>query len=659
MVLCFNPISYICSLFSYSCKKNDLMRKEILLCIGLCLCVPFGISAQSKAEKKFERAVAMMAKTEYDKAEKLLLDIISDHDDFQPAYLALGEMYYAEKSFEKAKGMLLEVERIDDKYDFNAYMKLSDIYSREEKYDSAIVYLEKYLSLVPDSERYAERREEALHLISCFRFRIEALDNPVEFNPKNMGPNINSENNEYLPTMTADRSELLITRQILFNDGRQPEEDFYMSVRTEDEWGNARKVFDVLNSENNEGAGCISPDGRFIYFTRCYVQDGLGSCDIYVSERLDDKWGEPRNLGKNVNSPYWDAQPSIASDGRTLFFVSNREGGYGQSDIYYSYLQDNGEWTKAKNCGKVINTKGKELSPFIHPSNGRLYFASDYHCGMGGMDIFYSVLDNGRFVSVENMGYPINTSADETSLVVSPLGDYAIYASEREGGYGGLDLYAFELYDKARPVAVTYMKGTVRDRETGKAVKARLQVRDLSTGRIATESVSDSVNGHYLICLPIGKQYALAAQSPSYMFHSENFSLEGHNPEQAFEKDLELVPIVVGNSVVLKNIFYATDSYELLESSFVELNTLVRLLEENPTLSIVVEGHTDNQGSEQYNMTLSEKRAGAVVDYLKEKGIESARLQAKGYGFSRPLETNDTEEGRAKNRRTEIKITGK
>ena len=618
MTLCFNPISYSCSLFSYPCKKNDLMRKEILLCIGLCLFVPFAISAQSKAEKKFDRAVAMMAKTEYDKAEKLLLEIISDHDDFQPAYLALGEMYYAEKSFEKAKGMLLEVERIDDKYDFNAYMKLSDIYSREEKYDSAIVYLEKYLSLVPDSERYAERRDEASHLISCFRFRIEALDNPVEFNPKNMGPNINSENNEYLPTMTADRSELLITRQILFNDGRQPEEDFYMSVRTEDEWGKARKVFDVLNSENNEGAGCISPDGRFI----------------------------------------WDAQPSIASDGRTLFFVSNREGGYGQSDIYYSYLQDNGEWTEAKNCGKVINTKGKELSPFIHPSNGRLYFASDYHCGMGGMDIFYSVLDNGRFVSVENMGYPINTSADETSLVVSPLGDYAIYASEREGGYGGLDLYAFELYDRARPVAVTYMKGTVRDRETGRAVKARLQVRDLSTGRIATESVSDSVNGHYLICLPIGKQYALAAQSPYYMFHSENFSLEGHNPEQAFEKDLELVPIVVGNSVVLKNIFYATDSYELLESSFVELNTLVRLLEENPTLSIVVEGHTDNQGSEQYNMTLSEKRAGAVVDYLREKGIESARLQAKGYGFSRPLETNDTEEGRAKNRRTEIKITG-
>lgn len=634
------------------------MLSRLCLVFSMIL-LSFACFSQSKADKDFEKARNYFIEGKDDRAEELLQKIKSKNPDYYPAYLALGEMYFAKGNFDASKHNLLYVVRNDEKYDLNAYRTLANIYEREKKLDSALACLESYLRFVVDNERNRKKIDEVSHKAECLRYRKQAMLNPVEFNPQNMGVNVNSENDEYLATMTADQSALLFTRQTPAVSGKRPEEGFFISYKTGEQWQKAEMLPGVLNSGYNEGAACLSPDGRYIYFARCGAPGGWGSCDIYRSERKGAFWSEPENLGANVNSESWDSQPSIASDGRTLFFVSNRKGGEGESDIYYSYLKDDGTWTKAKNCGAVINTPGKEMSPFIHPSNQMLYFSSDYHCGMGGLDIFFAKLENGKFSAPSNIGYPINTEADESSLIVSPQGDYAIYASKQKDCRGGLDLYRFSLYEQARPIAVTYVKGLIRDSQTKKPVNAKFEIRNLENGRIVSSGISDKVNGEYLICLPVGADYAFSATAEGYLFHSENFTLSNADASMPYARNIDLERINIGKSLVLKNIFFETGSSKLLKESFAELNTLIVLLMENPGLRVEIGGHTDNVGNAEYNMTLSQQRADAVKNYLVEKGIAANRLVSKGYGFSNPIADNDTEQNRAKNRRTEIKIIGK
>ncbi|MBR5253442.1 MAG: OmpA family protein [Bacteroidales bacterium] len=605
------------------------MKKIFLVLIFSVLFGCFGF-AQSKAEKRFEQAVQLLRTNNVTEAQDELLSLRNKYPDFLPTYLALSEIYIAQNNIEQAKAELLAVYFKDKNFDCKLYLDLANIYLYQEKYDS--VYL--FTSSIP-CKRYQEKIDKLKELAD---FRSFQKENPLPFSPKNMGSAINTEYDEYLPCLTADISSLLFTR-------RDKSEDFFISNNENGEWSKAEKLPSLLNSTFNEGAGSLSPDGRFIYFARCGAEDGLGSCDIYVSEKIGDEWQEPKNLGANVNSSFWDSQPCIASDGRTLFFVSNRKGGVGKSDIYFSYLKDNGEWTKAKNCGTTINTVGDEISPFVHQSNTVLYFASDEHLGMGGFDLFYSKIENGKFQEAINLGYPLNTAKDESSLTLSAQGDFAIYSSD-------LDLYSFTMPEQIRPIAASYIKGVILDKETSAPLSARLQIKNLKTGRLAHESFSDKKTGDFLICLAQGEEYAFSIACDNYLFYSENFSTETQNQE----KQIFLTPIKAGESIVLKNIFFETNSHSLLASSTAELNTLTELMQNNPKLKVLIEGHTDNVGNAEHNQILSQQRAEAIVSYLTEKGIEPSRLQAKGYGFSRPIATNDTEEGRALNRRTEIKI---
>lgn len=605
------------------------MKKAISFFILLSLLCTLSF-AQNKADKRFEKAIQLLRTNQVEEAEKELLNLKEKYPDYLSTYLALSEINIAKEDFSQAKKDLLTVWRKDKTFDCKLYLDLATIYLMEEKFDST----DLFLNTIP-CKRYQERVSE---LSKLSQFRNNQKKNPVEFSPKNLGSAINSQYDEYLPCLTADISELLFTR-------RDKAEDFFISYNKNGQWTQAEKLPSLLNSNYNEGAGSLSPDGRYIYFTRCGAEDGLGSCDIYVSEKIGNEWQAPKNLGSNVNSSAWDSQPCIASDGRTLFFTSNRKDGMGGSDIYFSYLQDNGQWTKAKNCGKNINTKGNEMSPFIHQSNSMLYFASDEHLGMGGFDLFYSKLENGKFQEAINLGYPINTIKDENSLTLSAQGDYAIYASD-------LDLYKFTMPEEIRPIAATYIKGVILDKETKKPLSAKLQIKNLKTSRLAHESISDKKTGEFLICLAEGEEYAFSISCENYLFYSENFSTKQENQE----KEILLVPIKTGEGLILNNIFFATNSHELLPTSFAELNTLIELLQNNPSLKLLVEGHTDNVGKAEHNQILSQQRAEAIVTYLTENGIKPSRLKAKGYGFSKPISDNDTEEGRAMNRRTEIKI---
>ncbi|MPM25221.1 Protein TolB [bioreactor metagenome] len=409
---------------------------------------------------------------------------------------------------------------------------------------------------------------------------------------------------------------------------------------------------DKINSPDNEGAHTISPDGKILYFTACNRQAGKGSCDIYMSEWYRGGWDYPVNLYE-INSKAWDSQPSISPDGRTLYFTSSRNGG---KDLFVTHFGDNGEWSEPVPLPSNINTSGNEMSPFLHPDGKTLYFTSDGHLGMGGLDIFYSkMIDDSTWSDPVNIGYPINTYRDEAFLFVSASGEKAYFAS---GGLDtrNMDILSFELYKEARPDPVTYMKGIVTDISTGLPLQASFELTDLSSEKVIASSSSDE-DGSFLLCIPTGRDYMLNVSADKYLFYSDNFNLTGvQTKTDPYIKNIQMQPATSNAVVVLKNIFFDTDKFDLKPESYAELEKVRLMLVSNPKMRIEIGGHTDNTGSIEHNKTLSENRAKAVVNYLVSKGISASRMTYKGYGDTVPISTNDTPEGRALNRRTEFKV---
>jgi outer membrane protein OmpA-like peptidoglycan-associated protein/Tol biopolymer transport system component len=652
---------------SFQKKGNSLLK--LIFCL-LILIFSYQVSfsqTNPKAEKEFKKALNYLDKKRNDKAIEYLNKALAIDNNYPDALICMAEIYYNQSQELDSVKLLAfpyykKLVEVSPDYDINAHVRLGECYLFEYDTEKAKYHFNYAISKykAPKDQKRIDLAKRKLEQVSFMEY---ALKNPVEFKPKNMGKSINTNYDEYLPTLTADEQTFIFTRLIPdtsdFGLRVQMVEDFFETNKIEDKWEEAQKMPSPFNSLENEGALSISPDGRVAYFTRCNARDGFGSCDLYYSEKIGRRWTEPKNMGAMVNSSAWDSQPTIASDGRTLFFVSNRRGGKGKNDIWYTYKQDNGKWKKPVNLDSIINTEGDEMYPFIHPSNTTLYFSSDYHAGMGGMDIFYSNIVNGRFTPPQNIGYPVNTSANETSFIVSPSGKKAIFSAQLKDGFGGKDLYEFDLYQKAQPTPVVYMKGRAYDKLTRKPLEVNFEVKDINKNLLRASSVSDPKTGEYLVVLPLGVEYALNAWAEGYLFYSENFQLSDINQTNAYNKDIFLTPIQEGESVVLNNIFFKTNSAELESRSITELNTLLELLTKNASIRIEISGHTDNVGTPQYNIDLSTKRANSVKDYLVSKGIAQDRLTAIGYGQTMPIADNTTEEGRAKNRRTEFKIIKK
>ena len=383
-------------------------------------------------------------------------------------------------------------------------------------------------------------------------------------------------------------------------------------------------------------------------------------CDLYFSEFKGDRWTVPKNLGGNINTRYGEKQPSLSSDGRIMYFVSNRDGGLGGYDVWISYKDDEGGWGKPVNAGDSINTQGDEHSPFIHPDNQTLYFSSDGWPGLGLFDIFITRrTSDSTWSTPVNLGYPINTNGNEEGLIVNARGQTAYYSSDRLSEQGR-DIYSFDLYKEVRPIKVSYMKGRVYDAETKKRLGARFELINLNTEDPIMVSTSHPETGEFLVCIPANADYALNVSRKGYLFYSDHFETrQVYERTAPFLKDIPLQPIKVGERIILRNVFFEYNKHDLKTESRVELNKVVKLMNENPSLVIELSGHTDNTGTAEYNQTLSENRALSVRHYLVEHGIDGNRITCKGYGLTMPLATNDTEEGRAINRRTELKILQK
>jgi outer membrane protein OmpA-like peptidoglycan-associated protein len=461
---------------------------------------------------------------------------------------------------------------------------------------------------------------------------------------------------QYFPVMTADEQELIFTRRV--GGGNNDDEDLVVCRKDSiGRWTRPTSISPNINSPMNEGTCTISADGRRLIFTSCIGRRGYGSCDLFESRKIGEEWTVPVNLGPEVNSPAWESQPSLSSDGRTLFFVSDRRGGTGNKDIYVSYKLENGKWTKAENLGPNINTVYDEISPFIHVNGRTLFIASNGKPGFGGYDVYRSEYENGSWSATENFGSPVNNHEDQFSLFITRDGAKGFYSHEDNLKANSSVLFEIKVpADMQVKYKSNYVKGIVRDAQTKKPLGARVELFNINKNELTSFVQADSVSGEYLMVLTQGADYALYVSQPGYLFKSLNFNYEVQENLVPILLDVNLDPVKVGASAVLNNIFFDLNKYDLKEKSVTELDKVIRFLNDNPSVRIEIGGHTDSQGSAEYNLQLSLKRAQAVVAHLTAHGIAAARLTQRGYGAGKPLVPNDTEENRQINRRIEFKL---
>lgn len=612
-------------------------------------------TAPQKLRDSYKKAYSYISGAELAKGRKELAKIIKKYPTFVNAYLVLGESYRAEKKLDKAVEYFEQAVKVAPDYDARIYYSLGAIAMEQNNYTVADKQLTKFLSYPQKSEGLKLKAEK---MLGDAKFRPTALANPLPFEPKNMGENINSDRRDYFPSITADEHVFVYTVQQ--GHGRSAQEDLYMSIQKDGEW---QKSFPIpgINTNENEAAQSISADGKLLVFTVCNRPEDFGSCDLYFSKKINGNWTKPQNIGQPINSGNWESQPSVSPNGDAIYFTRGGARGQGHKDIFVSRLQQDGKWGTPENI-KELNTPFNEGAPYIHPDGQTLYFSSNGHPGMGGLDLFLSKKQtDGSWGTAQNLGYPINSAKAEEALAVQLNGELAYIASDREGGMGSLDIYHFILPPNIRPNPATYAKAKVIDAQTKQALIAGLEIVDLETGAPFLKSYTDK-DGEFVVCLPIGKDYALNVNKKSYLFHSENFALkEASTKDEPFLLVIELqkiqdnpAPNVNIKPIILKNVFFATASATLKDNSKTELNQLKELLEQQPKLKIQLNGHTDNVGDAKDNLTLSQNRAVAVKTYLEEQGIAADRLTAKGFGETKPIDSNETPKGRANNRRTEF-----
>lgn len=625
-----------------------------------------------KAIEYFKQAQSLFVKNQFDEALGQLEQAIARDKKFKEAYYLKADIHHAQKSYEQEFTTIQKAIALDSTFFAPAYFNAGLALYHTGQYDEAINWFKQF-------KHHSKGKRTRLNpdaWIERTLFARETVKKPVLFTPVSVGEGINSPYDEYWPSLTADEEQMVFTVLVprdtaLFRTQKNLpytsayfNEDFFISTRQDGVW-QPRQNMVAINTDTNEGAQSLSADGRWMFFTACGRSDSKGGCDIYFSQKTANGWSQPVNLESPVNTPYWESQPCFSADGQTLYFVSGRPGGIGKKDIWKATVVDfKSDGTPifgdVENLGNTINTEEDEASPFIHPDNSSLYFSSEGWPGMGRMDIFLSKRSNetGRWQEPVNIGYPINTPADEIGLVINTAGTRAYFSSDGLADKSlRKEIYSFELPRELRPKPVSYVKGRVFDRKTNLPLSARIDLTRLIDSETEVSTQSSEWSGQYLVCLPAGNDYALNVRKKGYMFHSENFALKDSNTiSDPYIIDVYLSPLVAGEKVVLRNVFYATNSAILERESLVELAMLVEVLTENPSLRLEIGGHTDNIGAASYNLKLSQDRAQSVYDYLVFKGIESARLTYKGYGMTEPVEPNTTEAGRARNRRTEVKI---
>jgi OmpA-OmpF porin, OOP family len=619
------------------------------------------VKAQVPLSTKSKKAIGLYMEAdnfrvrgEFDRAIDLLMLALSKDKNFEEAYYRLGITYKnkedilkSTKNFEAGFKLVIDSKRRRD-----YIYELAHNYLKTGRYtqssEMAIQFLKEEKMNTLRGDQMAVWKMQADYALSNvnekYNYRYAALSDSV-----------NRYINQYFPALTADNSQLFFT--IRRGSGVLDNEDIVVARKdTAGNWQRPISVSDKINSKLQEGACSISADGRKLIFTMCGGVN-YGRCDLFESKKVGGEWSKPTNLGPLVNSAEWEGQPALSVDGRTLYFASSRKGGLGGYDLWVTKLDDMGKWTKAQNLGNSINTKFDEISPFIHANNQTLYFSSNGYAGFGGYDVYNAYKAGSGWSSPRNLGAPLNDFEDQFSFFVTSDGTEA-YFSKADVANGGFS----KIYKAAIPPEVQVsvksfsVKGIVRDSETKKPIKSSIELSSQKNSEKVAQVESDSVNGSYLFVLNKGFNYSLFVSAEGYLFQTFSFEVDSTKASESIMLNIELKPVKQKASAILKNIFFDYDKYEIKTESYAELGHVVRFLLANPTLLIEVAGHTDNEGSEEYNRKLSQKRAQAIVDFLAKKGIDKAKMAARGYGSTRPLVDNNLETNRQLNRRIEFVV---
>jgi outer membrane protein OmpA-like peptidoglycan-associated protein len=611
----------------------------------------------------------------------------------------IGICYLTSTEKKKAITFLEKAKNLNNEVSFDIMYEIGRAYQVNGMYTEAISSYKGFLNTDYEENikklRLKKSDFNAEARIKECESAAKLNENPLRIFLDNLGPNINSKYSDYGPVISTDESMMIFTSRREGSTGgsldydNQYYEDLYISYNEgNNKWSSALNMGKLNTAEHDASVG-LSPDGSILYTFK-----GTPDGNLYESYLKGAEWSKPKELNKNINTKYHETSISISSDGKTLYFVSERpKDEYGTpskggKEIFVSQKTAKGDWGPAKNIGEPINTKYDEEGVFIHPDNRTLYFSSKREGTVGGYDIFYSELDdNGNWGEPVNMGVPLNTPEDDVFFIVAGNGRYAYISSAREGGFGMQDIWRITFLNPEKPlvegtednliassnasiqtvvhqekvevkkVRLTIMKGTITDADTGNPIESNIEIVDLEKNEIYATLQSNAATGKYLISLPSGKNYGITAKTEGYLFHSENVDVPAATSYQELIKDIKLKPIDVGAKIVLSNIFFDFGKATLRDLSKAELDNLIKLLNvDYPKMVIEIGGHTDNVGSLETNTKLSANRAKAVVDYLIEHGVAKERLSYKGYAYQEPVASNDTEEGRQKNRRVEFKI---
>lgn len=610
----------------------------------------------------------------------------------------IGVCYIFSTEKKKAITFLEKAYKLDPNISIDIKYVMGMAYQRNGMYKEAINYYNEFKNSNYKNELKKLKINENMFNVDARIMECETAEklmaHPTRVFIDNLGPNINSKYSDYAPVISTDETMMIFTSRREGSVGGKIEngqyfEDLYISYNEGgDKWSPSTNM-KTINTEEHDASIGLSPDGSILYTFK-----GTPDGNLYESKLKGDSWSKPKPLNKNINTKYHETSISTSSDGKVIYFVSERpkdEFGTpskGGKDIYISERNENGEWGPARNIGAPINTKYEEEGVFIHPDNRTMYFSSNREGSIGGYDIFYSEMDDeGNWGEPVNIGIPINTPEDDVFFIVAGNGRFAYMSSEREGGVGMQDIWRITFLGPEKPmttgtednliassntliqtavkqetvevkkVRLTIMKGTITDAETGNPLESAIEIVDLEKDEVYATLSSNASTGKYLISLPSGKNYGITARTEGYLFHSENVDVPAATSYQEIIKDIKLKPINVGATIILSNIFFDYNKATLRDISKAELDNLVRLLTvDYPKMVIEIGGHTDNKGSLEYNTTLSTNRAKAVVDYLIKHGVAKERLSYKGYAYQNPIDTNDTEEGRQNNRRVEFKV---
>ena len=664
----------------------------IFLGFSLYATTPSCESHNKKAEKLYNKAIDLLRtgqKKNREEAYKILINAVKIDPTYVDANFVLADVNYQKYKLsivpqqkEQLANRALQyyeavIKECPSHRDYEVYYYMSDILYKRHEYKK----VEEYLNIYDTNSKNSYYYRQTMYMLIRVRTYFDLLNHPVAFNPQKL-EGVCSTDDEFLPLISPDGELAFFTHRNNIkgkpSSSKKIKDELSISYRKnpnkkEKEIYNSPKTMPYpFNQEGvDQGAMCMTIDNKQLYITICKFVKGpdgpFKNCDIYVSYFNDGKWSELKNLGPNINGKFsWESQPTISADGKILYFSSIRPSNIGfdyknnqTADIYYSEKLPNGEWGKAKNIGPTINTSGNEKSPFIHTDSQTLYFASDELPGMGGYDIFYTQKKKNKWIKPRNIGYPINKKADDLGFIVSTNGEKAYFSSNTLDDKNGWDIYSFDLYKEARPKSVLFVKGQLKDKEGNCLTDAKVSFVSSRTNK-KTEGMVDKKTGSYAIAMAVedDEEVLMTVTKKNYSFTSKYFKPKDIKKAKTTKKvDLKVQPVKIGETVKINDIQFASNSTMFMKGSILILNNFIQFLQNNPKIKIEIHGHTDNVGGARANKKLSTRRAETIRNYLVFQGIEPSRIVAyKGFGESKPIASNKTEAGKAKNRRTEFVI---